>query len=295
MTTPQHPPDSNERLGVILSIGSVACFAATSLLLSYINKAHDLDGWVTATYRGAIGLIAIYFMQSRTGTVHLSHIFTNKLLFWRGLIGGSTIPLYYICIMEIGPGRAGMITGSYPLFAALLAMVLIKEQVRWTYGIYITIAMAGLVGIFFDQGISGGQPFYDGLAIFGAGAAGLCVVMIRHLRHTENTSSIFASQCVFTLALGLVMSGKDIFITDPVALGLTVIAGITVVGGQLCITESFRHINVAKGSTLQMLTPATTCILSALLLGEMFSLLEIAGGLAILFASYQIVMMKAKG
>ena len=138
------------------------------------------------------------------------------------------------------------------------------------------------------------MPLYYGLAIFGAGPAGLCVVMIRHLRHTENTSSIFASQCVFTMAIGLAMSGKEIFIKDPVALGLTILAAITAVGGQLCITESFRHINVAKGSTLQMLTPATTCVLSALMLGEMFSILEITGGLAILFASYQIVMMKAK-
>ena len=294
MTTPNPTTDSNESLGVYLSTASIACFAATSLLLSYINQTYALDGWVTATYRGAIGLIAIYLMQSRTGQVKLGHMFTNKFLFLRGFIGGSTIPLYYICIMEIGPGRAGMITGSYPLFAALFAMIFIKEHVRWTYGIYITIALAGLIGIFFDDGLSGGKPSYDLLAIFGAGAAGICVVLIRHLRHTENTSTIFASQCVVTLALGLAVSGKDIFITDPAALGLTILAGVLVVIAQLCITESFRHINVAKGSTLQMLTPATTCLFSAILLGEAFSIPEIAGGLAILFASYQIVMMKAK-
>ncbi|MCH2155676.1 MAG: DMT family transporter [Opitutales bacterium] len=295
MTTPAQATESHESRGVILSLASIGCFSATALLLSYLNKAHGVDGWVSATYRGFLGLVAIAIMQNRAGKLALSHIITNRLLFLRGLIGGIAIPIFYICIIEIGAGRAGMITGSYPLFAAFFAMVFIKESVRWVYGIYIAIAFAGLVSIYFDQGIGGGEPFYDILAIFGAAAGGICVVLIRHLRHTENTSNIFASQCVFTLVISLAFAGDRIFITDPMALGLTVLAGIIVVGGQLCVTESFRYITVAKGSTLQMLTPATTCVFSALLLGESFGVFEIVGGFAILFASFQIVQMKAKG
>lgn len=116
--------------------------------------------------------------------------------------------------------------------------------------------------------------------------------MIRHLRHTESTSNIFASQCIFTLVIGASTAGPACFITDRTVLGLVLLASITVVGGQLCITEAFRHINVAKGSILQMLTPALTVIGSASLLGESFSAMEISGGCAILFASYQIVTAK---
>ncbi|MGB0370276.1 MAG: DMT family transporter [Opitutales bacterium] len=293
MTSNPQSIDTHSRLGIYLSLASVLCFASTGLLLSYLNTAHGIDGWVGAAYRGFIGLVAIVLMQSRTGKLHLSHIISNRLLFMRGLIGGMSIPIFYICIMEIGAGRAGMITGAYPLFAAIFAMVLIKEGLRWTYPIYITIAIAGLAGVLFDQGLGGGRPFYDALAVLGAIGAGACVVMIRHLRHTENTSSIFASQCVFTLVLSAGVAQESLIIADPTALLLTVLAGVTVVGGQLCITESFRHISVAKGSTLQMLTPATTCVFSALLLGESFSLPEILGGMAILLSSYKIVTTKA--
>ena len=292
--TPTVSTESNERRGIILSLASIGCFSSTALLLSYANTTYGIDGWVAAAYRGGTGLVCISLVQGSTGKLELSHILTNRLLFLRGLIGGMAIPIFYISVMEIGAGRAGIITGSYPLFAAFFAMVLIKENVRWTYGIYITIALLGLVGIFLDKGIEGGKPVYDLLAVVGAGAAGICVVMIRHLRHTENTSNIFASQCAFTLIIGSTMAGKSLFITDPAALGVTLLAAVTVVGGQLCITESFRHITVAKGSTLQMLTPATTCVFSALLLGESFGPLEILGGAAILFASCRIAQMKAK-
>ena len=294
MTKLTEPPRDRVRLGIPLALASIFCFSATSLLLSFANTAYGMDGWVAAAYRGAFGLVAVFMLQSRLGRPHFCHIFTNRLLFLRGLLGGIAIPIFYISIMELGAGRAGIITGSYPLFAAVVAMLLIKERLQWTYLVYITIAILGLLGIFSDQGIGEAKLFYDIVAMMGASAAGLGVVLIRHLRHTENTSSIFASQCVFTLTFGLSVAGTDVLIEDPRALGLTVLAAITVIGGQLCITESFRHITVAKGSTLQMLTPVTTCVLSALLLGEHFSGLELLGGGAILFASYQIVRLKPR-
>ena len=292
MTATTQTIQSNERHGIILSLASIGCFSSTALLLSYAGKNYGLDGWVAAAYRGFIGLLCISLVQKSTGKLTLSHIITNRLLFLRGLIGGLAIPIFYISVMEIGAGRAGIITGSYPLFAALFAMILIRENVRWTYSVYITIAMLGLLGIFLDKGIEGGKPFYDILAVIGSGTAGLCVVLIRHLWHTENTSNIFASQCMFTLIIGSAVAGKSLIITDPAALCITLLAAVTVVGGQLCITEAFRHITVAKGSTLQMLTPATTCVCSAFLLGETFGPLEICGGVAILFASYRIANMK---
>jgi drug/metabolite transporter (DMT)-like permease len=281
---------SHEKRGLILAVASVLCFSATSLLLSHLNSAHGIDGWVASAYRAVVGLIVIIAMQSKTGKLHFSHIVTNRILFMRGLIGGATIPVYYLCIIELGPGRASMLSGSYPLFAAIFAMLFIKEGLKRSYFLYIGLALLGLIGVFAENAFHGGKPAFDLLALGGAAAAGLCVVMIRHLRHTENTSSIFASQCVFTLIIAASAAGSRLYIADPVALGLTILAAIIVVGGQLSITESFRHINVAKGSTLQMLTPVLTVILSAALLGEHFSMLELIGGAAILFASYRIVI-----
>lgn len=288
----QNSTQTHEKRGLLLAITSVICFSATSLLLSYLNTEHHVDGWVASAYRAAVGLLAIIAMQGSTGKLCLQRILTNRLLFLRGLIGGATIPMYYLCIMELGPGRAGMLSGSYPLFAAVFAMPLLKEGLKRSYFLYIGIALLGLMAVFAENAFQGGKPAYDALALAGAATAGLCVVLIRHLRHTENTSNIFASQCAFTLIIALCAAGNRLWIDDPVALGLTLLAAITVVGGQLSITESFRHLNVAKGSTLQMLTPALTVISSAILIGEQFSLLEMLGGAAILFASYRIVMEK---
>ena len=287
-----NPSQIHETRGIILAITSVLCFSGNSLLLSYLGSTYEVDGWIASAYRAAIGLVVIVAMQGKTGTLHLSHIITNRLLFMRGLIGGVTIPVYYICIMELGPGRAGMISGSYPLFAAVFALFLLRENLKRSYFAYIVIALIGMVTIFANNGIGKSKPLYDALAIIGAAAGGFCIVMIRHLRHSETTSTIFASQCIFTLIITLTTAGDRLFINNIQALGLTFLAALAVVGAQLALTESFRHITVAKGSTLQMLTPALTILLSAVLIGEHFSILELIGGAAILFASYRIIANK---
>ncbi len=274
-------------------LASVCLFTATSLLLSHAHHAYEISGWVAACYRAAAGLSMIWLLQVRTGRPAIGRIFTRPLLFVRGFVGGATIPAYYISIMELGPGRAGLIAGSWPLFAALFAALLIGESLSRKYFIYIGLALIGLAAVFAANGIGIGNPAYDGLAIAGAAAGGLCVVMIRHLRHTESTGTIFASQCVFTLLIGLPVARGSLWIDEPVALGLVVLASLSVALAQLSLTEAFRHISVAKGSTLQMLTPALTVLGSALLLGENFNAYELVGGACILLASYQIALAKA--
>ena len=293
-TQPPQIHSQEEKRGIILMSCSVLLFSTTALLLSYVHDRFGVSGWVASAYRALMGLILVHAMQSRTGKVRLSRVFTQPLLFARGFIGGMTIPVYYITIMQLGPGRAGMIGGSYPLFAALFAMCFLGERVSRKDFAYMGLALLGLVGVFASNGIEASKPLFDVVALCGAAAAGVCVVLIRHLRHSETTSNIFAAQCVFALILGVIGARSELFIPDPQVFGLVLLASVIVVAAQLCLTAAFRHIEVAKGSTMQMMTPVCTAVSSALLLGESFGLFEIIGGAAILFASYRIVMRKHK-
>lgn len=292
MKTHTNPIRSPEQRGILLMTLSVILFSATALLLSYAHDTYGVSGWVAAAYRATIGLILVSLLQKRIGKLSLHRVFTQPLLFARGFIGGMTIPVYYITIMELGAGRAGMIGGAYSLFAAVFAMCLIGEPLSSRYYKYIALALAGLVGVYSSNGLEASKPLYDTIALCGAAAAGICVVLIRHLRHTETTANIFAAQCVFALILGVGGARSDLFTMPPKVFVLVLFASVIVVCAQLCITAGFRLIDVARGSTLQMLTPVVTAVSSACLLGESFGKLELLGGAAILFASYQIVLAK---
>lgn len=272
---------------------SVTLFSATAVLLGYLHDYHHVNGWVASAYRSGIGLLVVLALQTRTGKLELVRIFTRPLLLTRGIIGGLTIPIYYIAIMELGPGRAGMLSGSYPLFASIFAVGLLGEALKRHYFIYISIALIGMIGVLSSNGIEASKPIYDLLAIAGAVAGGICVVLIRHLRHTESTSNIFAAQCVFAFIIGLTGSGGHLWIEDFSVLAMLLLASFMVVGAQLAITQAFRTVDVATGTTLQMLTPVITVVTSALILGESFGLIEIMGGSAILYASYRIVLAKS--
>ena len=285
---------AHEQRGLLMMTASVFLFSATALILSYAHDTYAVSGWSASVYRAVTGLLAVSLLQKQTGPLSLSRIFTQRWLFARGLIGGMTIPIYYMTIMKLGPGRAGMIAGSYPLFAAVFAMCFLREPVTRRDYSYICLALLGLGFIFSHQGIGPAQPLYDTVALVGAAAAGICVVLIRHLRHSETTSNIFAAQCVFALILGCIGSKGQIWFQNPNALALVLVASITVVAAQLLLTMAFRYIDVAKGATLQMLTPVCTAVSSAFLLGENFGILEVIGGAAILYASYQIALRKRK-
>ena len=49
--------------------------------------------------------------------------------------------------MELGAGRAGIIAGVWPLFGAIFAAVLLKEQLYRSYFFYIGLTIVGMVAV----------------------------------------------------------------------------------------------------------------------------------------------------
>lgn len=71
---------SHETRGLVLAIGSVLCFSATSLLLSYAHAEHGVDVWTASVYRAVVVL-----------TVILSGALLDEQFTLLGLAGGGAI------------------------------------------------------------------------------------------------------------------------------------------------------------------------------------------------------------
>lgn len=279
-----HP---SERTGIGLMLGSVVLFAVNALLVRGLSLAVPAaDGWVASLFRGVVGLtvVALFFR----GSFRPSHLFKHRLLMLRGLLGGFGILALYITVVELGAGRAVIINLSYPIFGSLFAALFLGESLPTRAWAWMFAGFGGLL-VFLGGGVDFAIGPYDLLALVGAVAAGAVVVMIRQLRHSESTATIYSAQC---LASALIAAGPATEATIQLptsAILLMALAAVLVAIAQLAMTHAYRSLSVARGSSIQMLLPLVTALGGWWLFGERFSPLELGGAALTLFATTRIL------
>jgi drug/metabolite transporter (DMT)-like permease len=280
---------SSERQGVMLMLASIVFFAVNVLMLRGISlRCPAADGYVASVYRGFWGLATVWLAFRGRG-FEPRRLVTRPILLLRGGVGAAGILLFYLTIEHLGAGRATIINLTYPIFGALMAVLWLKERLAARQFTWMLAALGGLVVFFADTGLQARISRHELLAALGAVVAGLAVVLIRVLGRTEHASTIYASQCVWTLVVGLPMCWNRLFTLPAWAVFGLVIASLMVTAGQLALTHAFRHLSVAQGSSLQMLLPVTIAIGGVALFGETFTRIEILGAVLTLLATWQAV------
>lgn len=278
----------SEKTGIGLMLGSVVAFAANTLLIRGLSIAVPAaDGWVASLFRGLVGLAVVALFFTRKG-FQPTHLFTNPLLVARGLLGGFGILAFYLTVVHLGAGRAVIINLSYPIFGCLFASLWLKESLPVRSWSWMIAGFAGLL-VFLGGGLHFAIGKYDLLALAGAIAAGGVITLIRQLRHTEHTATIYASQCLASAIFAVGPAAMPSISLPTWALALMIFASVLVAAAQLAMTHAYRTLSVARGSSIQMLLPIVTAIGGWLFFNETFTATEIAGAALTLVATWQVI------
>ena len=278
---------SDNSKGVLLTLGSVVFFALMAVLVKAIP---NVSSYQTTFYRFAIG-VGIMGILSLFGIVHLKFN-DKKNLFWRGLVGGVAVYLFYLAILKLGVGKGSVYIYSYPIFATLFSMLILKEKVEPVKFIVIFISFAGLVLLSLGgKGSLAGMGIYELIAIAGSVITGLAVVFVKKLHDSDNSYAIFFSQCIVGFWMFLIPSGATQSKGSATELLLLVLVGIVATIGQLFMTEGYRYVNVATGSLLQSMVPVFNLISGGLIFHEQFSTIEMAGAFVIVTSCFALVII----
>ena len=159
--------------------------------------------------------------------------------------------LFYFWISTIGIAKATVAFYSSPIFATIGSALFLREKVspqKWL------VILSAFIGIYLIA-TSSTQSFdriglYDFLATMGALSAGVAVVLVKKLRDTESSHSIFFAQCI--VGFWLVLLPANV-VTSTIGLsgGLLLLAiGVTAAAGQLMMTYSYRYLPVSTGSLI---------------------------------------------
>lgn len=223
------------------------------------------------------------------------HFNDKKNLFWRGLVGGIAVYLFYLAILKLGVGKGSVYIYSYPIFATLFSMLILKEKVEPVKFVVIFISFAGLILLSVGgKGSLAGMGIYEMIAIAGSITSGLAVVFVKKLHDRDNSYAIFFSQCIVGFWMFLIPSGTTQAKGDLTELMLLVLVGVVATIGQLFMTEGYKYVNVATGSLLQSMVPVFNLFSGWFIFHEQFTPMEIAGAIVIVGSCFALVIINLK-
>lgn len=278
---------SDNSKGILLTLGSVVFFALMAVL---VKAVPNVSSYQTTFFRFAIGL-GILGILSLFGIIQLKFN-DKKNLFWRGIVGGIAVYLFYLAIIKLGVGKGSVYVYSYPIFATLFSMLILKEKVEPIKFVVIFISFAGLVLLSVGGKESlAGMGIYELIAIAGSVTTGLAVVFVKKLHDSDNSYAIFFSQCIVGFWLFLIPSGATQAKGNLNELLLLVLVGIVATIGQLFMTEGYRYVNVATGSLLQSMVPVFNLLSGWLIFHEQFTTIEMTGAFVIVSSCFALVII----
>jgi drug/metabolite transporter (DMT)-like permease len=261
---------------------SLACFAANSLLLKGLADAGG-DAWLALAVRSGGGLLVLVVWF----TPDLGRCLRHPPLVARGVLGGLSTACFYLSIGPLGAGKATLIGTTWPAFAALAAVFFLGEPLSPTRAAGIALALGGLALLTGTAGAVLAPPgLWEGIGLAGAIMAAAVILFIRQLIRTESSATIFGAQCVYGLLLSAPVAawgGRAISAAEAAGLSLAALAAIA---GQLAMTEGFRHLSVAAGGALQLLTPLVVTAGGVLWFGEAFAPAQALGAALILAGTF---------
>jgi len=279
---------SDNSRGILLTLGSVVFFALMAVLVKAIP---NVSSYQTTFFRFAIGVGIVGILQL-FGIIDIKFN-DKKNLFWRGLVGGVAVYLFYLAILKLGVGKGSVYIYSYPIFATLFSMLILKEKVEPIKFVVIFISFAGLLLLTMGGGKASlaGMGIYELIAIAGSVITGLAVVFVKKLHDSDNSYSIFFSQCIVGFWLFLIPSGATQSVGNLNELLLLVLVGIVATIGQLFMTEGYRYVNVATGSLLQSMVPVFNLLAGWLIFHEHFTNIEMIGAFVIISSCFILVVI----
>lgn len=285
--------------GVLFMVLSLTVFTGNTLLLKYIGTRTDVSIWLALFVRALVGVVLTYAIMRRAfGRVDFYPFIGDRMMVWRGLVGLAGTACFYYTIPILGAGKSTLIGSTYILFAALLAVIALREALSRSAAVWMAIAFAGVALLTGTKGNGASGTawfgFAETVAIFGALNAAVAVIIIRRLTRLHSSPSIYLCQCVYLLVFGIPLLPFVYAWPGWINLGLIVAGGVSAAVGQIAMNQGYRYLPVATGASIQMALPVTATLGGILLFGETFKTLQLVGGGLIVLGCYRVVVSRRK-
>lgn len=272
-------------LGAVLVLASATGFATLAIFIkmAYAAGANMLT---VLTMRFMLASIFLWLMLKPLGISPRIPKKTVGQLFLMGTIGyGSMSFLFAAAVHYLPASLAEMLLFTYPVIVSLLSFMIGSEAFSFLKGVALLICSGGL---FLILGVSLENVNHLGVVLGLSGALIYsCYILVsnRVLKdiHPLVATTYVCSSAAIAFLTYAGMTGQ-LILTLPLH-GWLAILGIVLPGtiiGILCFFAGITRIGATNASIISTAEPIITVLLSALILGEHLTFLQIFGGLLII-------------
>ncbi|UCH75693.1 MAG: DMT family transporter [Rhodospirillales bacterium] len=268
-------PDTRLRLGVLAILGAAFCTSLSGILIRIVDQA---DGWQILFWRsascaGALLLFTIWRHGARAG---------DAFIRIGGAGAGVVIALtgafscFIFAMLHTTVANVAFTVGLAPVFAALLAWLLLREAIGLRTAVFIALSLIGMA-LMFGDGVLTGSLAGNVLALLTALFFAAAIVLLRGGRSVDMIPAVIlaalvsAVLAVFIAPAGITVGGRDLMI-------LFLMGAVQLALQYILFTYGIRHLPAAQAALISRLSVVLTPLWAWLGVGEIPSLLTLAGG-----------------
>ncbi|GAA5188631.1 DMT family transporter [Ferrimonas gelatinilytica] len=269
------------RKGILLALAGVTILSFDSLLVRLIQASP----WDLLFWRGTLLSLTLMLVNALTRHFHPPAPSRDRPSSLQPLLGGAAFAcstvLFVLALSHTQVTSALVIINTAPFFAALIALLFLRESLQLHTLAAIVVATCG-VGLIFEYAPKASEIQGD-LYALGAALGTACYLVVMRAAKGENGAKTLMMAGVFT-ALFALFKGADPTALSGTHLLLMLILGVLVVPGSgLCIARAPKYLPAAQTGLILLLEILLGPLFVFLALGERPSDNDIAGGTLVLW------------
>jgi drug/metabolite transporter (DMT)-like permease len=271
--------------GFLLNSLSLLLVAVASVLNAF---AAGRIGATEATIAGTLA-VAVVALGTAPRPVQALRQALDPLVLGAGALEGLAALLFFEGLAQLGPVPLALLGALSPVFATLLAVIVLGERLTRRQA---AAGLAAVAGALLFSWREGAPPATAGLALAAAsmlayaGSSLLSALSLRARSPAELLPGIKLGALVACLAAGLVGGRLGAGPSEPGALALVVVAALLggLVGHRLFL-EALRHDGLATSSAVRAAGPVATAAVAWPFFPLALTPVNLAGGAVLLAAA----------
>ncbi|MFD2822157.1 DMT family transporter [Lacinutrix iliipiscaria] len=203
----------------------------------------------------------------------------KKLLIIRGLVGVTSMTLFFYSLKYLNMGTAATVRYISPIFAAIFALIFLKERIKPLQWLFLLIAFSGVLILKgFDSQINTIGLIY---AIASAIFSGLVYVTIRMIGKGDHPVVIVNYFMIIAAIVGGVLAIPNWITPVGYEWGLLLSLGVFGYFGQFYMTKAFQNIETNQAAPLKYIEVIFTLLIGVIWFNEIYTLWSVLGILLI--------------
>jgi len=272
---------------IFYMIFSVAAFAVMNAVAKYLT---NFNVYQIVFFR-SIGTLAITIplvLKSKTPFLGTK----RKLLIIRAIVGVISLTCFFASLNYLAVGTAVSLRYTSPIFAAILAFLILKEKIKFARWFFFVLAF---IGVLLIKGFGVEVSSLGLLLIFiSAFFHGLVFILIRKIGDKEHPLIIINYFMILAFIFGGIMS-INVW-RNPNLTEWLLLCSLGVFGyiGQLYMTKAFQSDETSVVAPLQYLEIVFTILIGASWFGEIYNFYTLLGVFLILTGLFYNIYIKNK-